>query len=93
MNFLDLTEDERRRYHRLQNSYMTSDTQDIQCPWCNQKQGLEWDDVSYEDDANTERQCDYCGKTFDIHTSVTYDFTTEIPDEDVFKEIESERKQ
>lgn len=96
--WLELTKEQRLWTIRFDNSHYANTPEEIQCPWCSTKQQLDFEDVSYEDDDITTYECSYsdCGKKFDVHTSVSYDWHTELPEdylvERAKKEVPDESK-
>lgn len=93
-DFLDLNEQQRRKFIRLQNTNYATHPTDVSCPYCNAKQSLEYEDMVYEDDHTTEHECYECSKTFDIHSSVEWTWRTEIPDDEAVEMVlkEDEKK-
>ena len=67
-DWLELTEEQRLWTVRNDNLNIADRPEDITCPWCSQKQSLEYDDVSYKDDAHNDHVCYHCNKTFTIRT-------------------------
>lgn len=90
--YLDLTPEERKKYIEVENCNSWDDVQEVCCPFCNEQQGLDWEDVSYEEDASTCYNCGDCGKAFNIHTRVTHTFTTELDEEDIWEELNKKGK-
>lgn len=88
--WLQLTNDQQLWTIRNDNSHYADTPDDIQCPWCSAKQSLEHEDVSYEDDNTSEYECQECGKMFDVHTSVSYSFDTELPQDYLIKKAKKE---
>lgn len=94
MNFLDLTNEERHKFIRLQNTNYASSPEEVTCPYCDTKQRLDFEDVSYNDDDSVTVTCwyDVCEREFQVRTSVSYDFITEVDDDEIYKQIQQERK-
>lgn len=92
--WLDLTEEQRLWTIRNDNSHYANSPEDIECPWCQTKQSLDYEDVSYDDDHTAEYECsnDDCGKTFEVHTSVSYDWHTELPEDYLIEQAKKEVK-
>ena len=90
MKFSDLLNEKQLEFIRTKNDRSWESTEEIACPFCNEVQNLDYDSVPYEDDSTVEHECYECGKTFDIHTSRTFTFSTELPDEEVYERISAQ---
>lgn len=87
-NYLDLTQEQRLWVVRNDNADYADSPETIKCPWCDTVQNLDYEDVSYDDDNTATLTCwyDVCGKEFDVHTSVSYTWRTELPEEYLIKQ-------
>lgn len=98
-SYLDLNQEQRLWTIRNDHGHYASTPDDIHCPWCDTVQQLDFEDVSYKDDDTATFTCwvDTCGKEFDVHTSVSYDWHTERPEEylieQALKEVPNEPEQ
>ena len=81
MNWLDLTKEQQLWIIRNDNSHSADTPEDITCPWCNAEQNFDFESVNYNDDHNEEYECVECEKKFDVHTSVSVSWETELPRE------------
>lgn len=53
------------------------------CPYCDEIIDIsKWDLIYLYDDDKHLVECPYCDKTFQVDSSITWHFTSSIPDED-----------
>lgn len=90
--WLDLTEEQRLWTIRNDNLNIADSPDEITCPWCDETQGFEGEDVGYEDDRNTDHKCGDCDKNFTVQAVVTYDWRTRLPEEYLVEQAKIEVK-
>lgn len=85
-----LTREQKSRLYEIENDNSFDEPEEIACPYCKYLASLDYTDVGYEQDDETNIHCDNCEKDFTAIANVEYSWSTAVPDEEAMEILEKE---
>lgn len=80
-----LTKEQKHEVLEIENDNRFDDAEEVACPYCDQTQNFEGEDMPYDNGNSIEYECGHCGKRFDIVAHVSMDWSTCVPVEEAMK--------